>query len=78
MCLIIQASINPVNQIEVHFYNQLHSCGTYRDNEKLMLLLTLNIQGRINSVQHSQYHGDWCPGSLRRQDISTNDIHNAE
>ena len=29
---------------------------------------------RINSVLHSQYHGCWCPGSLRRQDISTNDI----
>ena len=28
----------------------------------------------INSVQHSKYHGCWCPGSLRRQDISTHDI----
>ena len=36
--------------------------------------LTLNVQGRINSVQHSQCHGSWCPGSLRRQDISTHDI----
>ena len=25
-------------------------------------------------VQLSQYHGSWCPGSLRRQDISTRDI----
>ena len=25
---------------------------------------------RFNSVQHSKYHGCWCPGSLRRQDIS--------
>ena len=29
---------------------------------------------RVNSVQHSKYHGYWCPGSLRRQDISTHDI----
>ena len=29
---------------------------------------------RINSVQHCKYHGCWCPGSLRRQDISTHDI----
>ena len=77
MRLIIQAFINPVNQIEVHFYNQLHSCGTYRDSEKLMLILTLNMQGRINSVQHSQYHGYSCPGSLRRQDISAHEIDNA-
>ena len=35
---------------------------------------TLNEQGLINSVQHSKYHGCWCPGSLRRQDISTHDI----
>ena len=29
---------------------------------------------RINSVQHSQYHDCWCPGSLRRQDINTQDV----
>ena len=29
---------------------------------------------QINSVQHSKYHGCWCPGSLHRQDISTHDI----
>ena len=29
---------------------------------------------RINSVEHSKYHSCWCPGSLRRQDISTHDI----
>ena len=29
---------------------------------------------RIIPVQHSQYHGLWCPGSLRRQDIGTHDI----
>ena len=29
---------------------------------------------QINLVQHSQYHGCWCPGSLRHQDISTRDI----
>ena len=29
---------------------------------------------RINSVQHSLYHGYWCPRSLHCQDISTHDI----
>ena len=29
---------------------------------------------RINSVKHTQYHGCWCPGSLRSQDISIHDI----
>ena len=29
---------------------------------------------RINSVKLGQYHGYWCPGSLRRQDISSHDI----
>ena len=28
----------------------------------------------MNSVQHSEYHGCWCPDSLRRQDISTHYI----
>ena len=28
---------------------------------------------QINLVQHSKY-GCWCPGALRRQDISTHDI----
>ena len=29
--------------------------------------------GGIISVQHSQYHFCWSPGSLRRQDINTHD-----
>ena len=29
---------------------------------------------RINSVQHSKYHGCWWPGSWRRQVISSNGI----
>ena len=37
-------------------------------------VLTLNEGDQINLVQHSQYHGRWYPGSLRRQDISTHDI----
>ena len=28
---------------------------------------------QIILVQHSQYHGCWCPGSLSRQDISAHD-----
>ena len=46
------------------------SCFTYMD--------PLTYEDRIDSVQHSQYHGCWCPGSVRRQDISTHDIHNVE
>ena len=34
-------------------------------------LLTLNV--RVPSYL-GQYHGFWCPGSLRRQDISSHDI----
>ena len=29
---------------------------------------------RVNSVYLGQYHGCWCPGSVRRQDISNHDI----
>ena len=29
---------------------------------------------RVISVQLGQYHGCWCPGSLRRQDINSHDI----
>ena len=31
-------------------------------------------EDHIILVQHSQYHGSWCPGFLRRQDISTHNI----
>ena len=34
----------------------------------------LSLQGWIDSVQHSQYHGCWCPGDFRRQDINTHGI----
>ena len=34
----------------------------------------LNLNMRANLVQHSQYHGYWCPGFLRPQDISTHGI----
>ena len=37
-------------------------------------MLILACGDRINSVQRSQYHGCWCPGSLRRQDINAHDI----
>ena len=29
-------------------------------------------------IQHSKYHGCWCPGSLRRQGISNHDIYYVE
>ena len=34
----------------------------------------LTCGDRINSVQDCQLHGCWCPGSLRRHDISTHDV----
>ena len=34
----------------------------------------LKYGDRIILVQHIQYHRCWCPGSLRRQHISTHDI----
>ena len=46
--------------------------GGYRYVKDDKSNLTLNV--RINSVQRSQYHGCCCPGSSRRQDISTHDI----
>ena len=35
---------------------------------------SLTCGDRVNSVKLGQYHGFWCPGSLRRQDISSHDI----
>ena len=32
------------------------------------------MRGRVISVKLGQYYGCWCPGSLRRQDISSDDI----
>ena len=41
-----------------------------------MASYTLNPEreDQIIPVQHSENHGYWCPGPLRQQDISTNDI----
>ena len=38
----------------------------------------LTCGDRVNSVQLGQYHGCWCPGSLRRQDISSHHIDSIE
>ena len=40
----------------------------------LPFLKTLNCGDRVISVWLGQYHGCWCTGSLRRQDISSHDI----
>ena len=37
------------------------------------LILTLNARDWFISVKLGQYHDRWCPGSLRRQAISTHD-----
>ena len=34
----------------------------------------LTYGDRVNSVKLGQYHGCWCPGSLRRHDISSHAI----
>ena len=36
--------------------------------------LNLMYRDRIITVPHSQYHGCWCPGSLRRQDTRAHDV----
>ena len=38
--------------------------------------LTLNVRGLsyLSLTLQGQYHGCWCPGTLRRQDISSHDI----
>ena len=38
----------------------------------------LTCGDRVISVELGQYHGCWCPGSLRRQDISSHDIDHVE
>ena len=40
----------------------------------VMLSWLITCRDRVNSVYLGQYHGCWCPGSLRRQDISSHDI----
>ena len=52
---------------------QLRKCHYYMVNG-LRYWLTQNMIGRIIPVQHSQYHGCWCPRSWRRQDIGTHNI----
>ena len=46
---------------------------TYQSSSRLKLY-PLTCGDRIIPVQQSQYYGCCCPGSLRRQDISTHDI----
>ena len=46
---------------------QLYGCPSTSET-----LLTCG--NRVISVLLGQYHGCWCPGSLRRQDISSHDI----
>ena len=40
--------------------------------------LTLDVQDQVISVQLGQYHARWCPGSFRRQVISTHNIEHVE
>ena len=58
----------------------------YQSNVKMLDQYLINIDLRvfaisylgyyllIISVKLGQYHGCWCPSSLRRQDISSHDI----
>ena len=41
---------------------------------QVICLKPLTCGDRVNSVYLGQYHGCWCPGSLRRQDINSHDI----
>ena len=45
----------------------------------IVVIKPLTCGDRVNSVYLGQYHGCWCPGSLRRQDIIiSHDIDYAE
>ena len=50
------------------------SGGTFRGNALNICYLPLTCGDRSISVYLGQYHGCWCPGSLRGQDISSHDI----
>ena len=41
-------------------------------------IYNLTCGNRINPVQHSKYHGCWCLGSFRHQDISNHVINYVE
>ena len=53
-------------------YSQTSTPGRSLRNSTCLKPLTCG--DRVNSVWLGQYHGCWCPGSLRRQDISSHDI----
>ena len=54
--------------VDQHFE---HLCSVAVDKG---ILLTLNVQGPSHIGLFGQYHGCWCPGSSRHQDINNNAI----
>ena len=67
----IQTPTTQVNQSQIFIkYDMSGTSKTsvYRQAEPL------TYGDRVISVQLGQYHGYWCPGSFRRQDISSHDI----
>ena len=64
------------------FYEHLHTSLSFLYSVSLTFQYIYKIflnkcflhLNRVISVLLGQYHGCWCPGSLCRQDISSNDI----
>ena len=57
------------------------SCGDtcqiwlcFKDQKATFARSNTLLTEKLKSEALTQYHGCWCPGSLRRQDISSNDI----
>ena len=49
-------------------------CQRMKFGYHITISLPLTYRGRVISVELGQYHGCWCRGSLRRQNISNHDI----
>ena len=64
------------NQLSIFWSQHICISGRVRDRrlDDFPQYKPLTCGDRIILVQQSQYHGCWCPGSLRRHDIGAHDI----
>ena len=51
-----------------------HHNNTFTADRQGPFCSSLRCGDRVNSAYLGQYHGCWCPGSLRHQDINSHDI----
>ena len=70
-------------------YERLHNHNKAKHNKTVCIFLgiyctflcwdlTLTWGDQISLVQHNEYHGCWCPGPLRCQDMSIHHIDSIE